>query len=223
MAETKMSEEQAKLVAQAQQRFAAFKATNPSLDKVGLDLLFSEARSQNGWQDRPVDDEILRELYDLTRMGATSLNCCPARFVFVRTDAGRERIKPTLWPMNVHKIMTAPVVVIIAYDVEFLKKLGVLFPHKPDVGSMFADNTDLKTTTAIRNGTLQGAYLMLAARSLGLDCGPISGFDNDAIDAEFFADSPIKSNFICALGYGDPAKFFQRLPRLPFDEACELA
>lgn len=218
-----MNEKQANLVVEAQARFAELKSANPALDKAGLDLLFCEGRSQNGWQERPVEDEQLHKIYDLTKVGATSLNCCPARFTFVRTEAGRERIKPSLWPMNVDKIMTAPVVVIIGYDVEFPEKLAMLFPHKPEVASMFTDNADLTATTAFRNGTLQAAYFMLAARSLGLDCGPISGFDNHAIDAEFFADSSIKSNFMCGLGYGDPNKFFQRLPRLTFKEACSLA
>ena len=237
MPDIQMTEEQMRQVAEAQKRFAEFKATQPRLQQAGLDLLFHEARSHNGWQDKPVSDETLREVYDLTRMGATSLNSCPARIVFVRTAEGKQKIKPTLIPTNIDKAMSAPVVAILGYDVQFFSKMGQLFPHK-DVAPMFAGNAVLAETTAFRNGTLQGAYLMFAAfrngtlqgaylmfaaRALGLDCGPMSGFDNNAIDEAFFSGTTIKSNFLCCLGHGNPEKIFQRLPRLAFEEACELA
>lgn len=221
MADIQMSEQQMQEVADAQARFAEFKSREPLLDQAGLDLLFNEGRSQNGWQDKPVGEDILRELYDLARMGATSMNCCPARFVFVHSAEGKEKIKPALLPNNVDKVMSAPMVAVIGYDPQFYSKMGQLFPHR-DVAPLFAGNDALAEITAFRNGTLQGAYLMLAARALGLDCGPMSGFDNGAIDEAFFADTAIKSNFLCSLGYGRPEKVFQRLPRLSFEEACEL-
>jgi 3-hydroxypropanoate dehydrogenase len=186
-----------------------------------LDQLFRSARSQNKWQAKPVSPTLLHALYDLLRMGPTSANCSPARFVFVSTDAGRERLKPHLAPANVNKVMTAPVTVIIGHDLTFYEKLPQLFPHT-DARSWFVGNEQLSQTTAFRNGTLQGAYLMLAARSLGLDCGPMSGFNNVGVDQEFFPNSTIKSNFICGLGYGDPSGVFARSPRLPFDEACQI-
>ncbi len=186
-----------------------------------LDQLFRTARTQNKWQAKPVSPTLLHALYDLLRMGPTSANCSPARFVFVTTDKGRERLKPHLLPSNVSKVMTAPVTVIIGHDLAFYEKLPELFPHT-DAKSWFVGNDQLIQTTAFRNGTLQGAYLMMAARSLGLDCGPMSGFNNAGVDQEFFANSTVKSNFICGLGYGDPSGVFARSPRLPFDEACQI-
>jgi 3-hydroxypropanoate dehydrogenase len=186
-----------------------------------LDQLFRSARSQNKWQAKPVSQTLLHALYDLLRMGPTSANCSPARFVFVTTDQGRERLKPHLLPNNVNKVMTAPVTVIIGHDLAFYEKLPQLFPHT-DARSWFVGNEPLIQTTAFRNGTLQGAYLIIAARSLGLDCGPMSGFNNAGVDQEFFANTTIKSNFICGLGYGDPTGVFARSPRLAFDEACKI-
>jgi 3-hydroxypropanoate dehydrogenase len=186
-----------------------------------LDQLFRTARTQNKWQAKPVSPTLLHALYDLLRMGPTSANCSPARFVFVTTDKGRERLKPHLLPNNVSKVMTAPVTAIIGHDLAFYEKLPELFPHT-DAKSWFVGNDQLIQTTAFRNGTLQGAYLMMAARSLGLDCGPMSGFNNAGVDQEFFANSTVKSNFICGLGYGDPSGVFARSPRLPFDEACQI-
>ncbi len=154
-------------------------------------------------------------------MGPTSANCSPARFVFITTPEGRERIKPFLAPGNVLKVMQAPVTVIVGYDLQFYEKLPQLFPHA-DARSWFAGNDNLIQATAFRNGTLQGAYLIMAARAVGLDCGPMSGFDNDAVDRAFFPDKSIKSNFICALGYGDSSGLFPRSPRLTFDEACQV-
>jgi 3-hydroxypropanoate dehydrogenase len=186
-----------------------------------LDQLFRSARSQNKWQAKPVSPTLLHALYDLLRMGPTSANCSPARFVFVTTDAGREQLKPHLSPTNVGKVMTAPVTAIIGHDLKFYEKLPQLFPHT-DARSWFVGNEQLSQTTAFRNGTLQGAYLMLAARALGLDCGPMSGFNNAGVDEAFFPNSTVKSNFICGLGYGDPSGVFARSPRLPFDEACQI-
>lgn len=205
----------------AQDRAARLKQEAVLLDDKALDLLFREARSHNGWQDRPVADALLQELYDIVRWGSTSMNCCPARFLFIRSEAAKERLRPTLMPANVDKVLAAPVTVIIGHDREFYRYMPQLFPHR-EVAPMFENNPPMAATTAFRNGTLQGAYLMLAARSLGLDCGPMSGFDNAAVDAEFFADTTIESNFLCSLGYGDTGKIFQRLPRLDFNTACEL-
>ena len=154
-------------------------------------------------------------------MGPTSMNCCPARFVFVRTQEGKDKLKPAIAEGNVQKIMTAPVVCIIGTDHSFYDHMQYLFPHR-DVRSIFSENTTFSETTATRNGTLQGAYLILAARALGIDCGPISGFDNAKVDALFFDGTDIRSNFICGLGYGDHESIFDRLPRFPFDKACTL-
>ena len=186
-----------------------------------LDQLFRAARTQNAWQNKPVSQTLLHALYDLIRMGPTSANCSPARLVFITTSEGRERIKPFLAPNNVAKVMQAPVTVIIGHDLEFYEKLPQLFPHA-DARSWFLGNEKLIQSTAFRNGTLQGAYLIMAARAVGLDCGPMSGFDNDGVDKAFFPGSATKSNFICSLGYGDPSAVFPRSPRLPFDEACQI-
>ena len=186
-----------------------------------LDQVFRAARSHNRWQERSVSLTLLHAVFDLLRMGPTSANCSPARFVFVTTQAGRERLKPYLSPGNVTKVMTAPVTVIIGYDLKFYDKLPQLFPHA-EARSWFAGNERLIETTAFRNGTLQGAYLIMAARALGLDCGPMSGFDNAGVDKEFFPEGQVRSNFICALGYGDPAGLFGRSPRFSFDEACRI-
>lgn len=186
-----------------------------------LDQLFRAARTQNAWQNKPVSQTLLHALYDLMRMGPTSANCSPARLVFITTAEGRERIKPFLAPNNVAKVMQAPVTVIIGHDLEFYEKLPQLFPHS-DARSWFLGNEKLIQSTAFRNGTLQGAYLIMAARAVGLDCGPMSGFDNDGVDKAFFSGSAVKSNFICALGYGDPIAVFPRSPRLTFDEACQI-
>jgi 3-hydroxypropanoate dehydrogenase len=191
------------------------------LDAQGLDLLFNAARTHNAWQPKPVSESLLHALYDLAKMPPTSANCSPMRVVFVTTQAGKERLKPALSAGNLEKTMAAPVIAIIANDSQFYDELPKLFPHA-DARSWFAGNEAVAATTAMRNGTLQGAYLMLAARALGLDCGPMSGFDNAKVDAEFFPDGRIKSNFLCNLGYGDPAKLFPRSPRFTFDEACKI-
>jgi 3-hydroxypropanoate dehydrogenase len=193
-----------------------------ALDDKALDQLWREARTHNKWQDRPVPDAKLEEVYNLLKMAPTSANSSPARFVFVRTAEGKAKLKEALSPGNIEKTMTAPVTVIVAHDVEFYEKLPFLFPHA-DARSWFAGDPAFAETSAFRNGTLQGAYLMLAARSLGLDVGAMSGFDNAKVDALFFAGTSWKSNFLVNLGYGDAAGLFPRSPRLSFDEACRFA
>jgi 3-hydroxypropanoate dehydrogenase len=190
-----------------------------------LDKVFRTARSQNGWLAEPVSDDKLREIYELMKWGPTSVNCSPARIVFVRTAEAKVKLKEALAPGNIDKSMNAPVVAIVGYDTRFYEKLPSLFPHNPAVKAWFegAEKAGFAETTAFRNGTLQGGYLIAAARAVGLDCGPMSGFDNAKVDAAFFAGTSIKSNFICGLGHGDPAKIFPRSPRLSFEEACTLA
>jgi 3-hydroxypropanoate dehydrogenase len=194
-----------------------------TIDAAGHDLLFREARTHNKWQDTPIADDMLRELYDILKFGPTSANSSPARFVFIRTKEGKQKLAPALSAGNMEKTMNAPVTVIVAYDPKFFEKLPVLFPHNPDATSWFTSNDSLAATTAFRNGTLQGAYLLIAARSLGLDVGAMSGFDNATVDAAFFARNGWRSNFLVNLGYGDPAGLFNRSPRLPFEEACLMA
>jgi 3-hydroxypropanoate dehydrogenase len=192
-----------------------------TLDDRALDQLFRGARSQNRWQDRPVPDTKLQELYDLLKWAPTSANGSPARFVFVRTAEGKERLRPALSSGNLDKTMSAPVVAIVAYDRKFYDHLPKLFPHT-DARSWYTGNERLAEVTAFRNGTLQGAYLILAARAVGLDVGPMSGFDNAVVDEAFFAGTSWRSNFLVNLGYGDPSGLFDRSPRFTFDEACRL-
>jgi 3-hydroxypropanoate dehydrogenase len=200
-----------------------------------LDLVFRKARTYNAWLPKPVPDELLRQLYDTMKWGPTSANISPARFVFLRSAAAKERLRPSLAPGNVEKTMAAPVTVIVAYDLKFYDKLPKLFPHFPAMRDMFVNNPQMIEETAIRNSALQGAYLIVAARALGLDCGPMSGFDNLKLDEEFFATGKceaceqeffpaghVKSNFLCNLGYGDPTKLNPRGPRLDFSEACSI-
>jgi 3-hydroxypropanoate dehydrogenase len=207
-----------------------------ALDDRALDQIFREARTHSSWLDQPVPDDLLKQIYDLMKWGPTSANSSPARFVLIRSAAGKERLRPALSPGNVDKTMSAPVTVIVAYDLLFFDKLPKLFPHKPAMRELFASNPQLVESTAKRNSSLQGAYLMIAARALGLDCGPMSGFDNAKVDEEFFGAGKecegceqeffpaghVKSNFLCNLGYGDPAKLLPREPRLDFHEACTL-
>jgi 3-hydroxypropanoate dehydrogenase len=192
------------------------------LNDQGLDLLFRNARSQNAWTEEQVSETLIRAVYDLTKMGPTSANCSPARFIILASKEAKERLRPYLLEANVPKVMTAPVCVIFGYDLTFYEKIPFLFPHNPGVKDWFVSSPALAETTAFRNGTLQAAYFMLAARALGLDCGPMSGFDNAGVDREFFAATPIKSNFICSVGHGDPKGLFARSPRLPFEEACRI-
>jgi 3-hydroxypropanoate dehydrogenase len=197
-----------------------FKMTAP-LDNRALDQLFNLARTHNAWQKRDVPDALLHQIVDLLKMGPTSANCSPARFVFVRTAEAKAKLKPHLDKGNVEKTMLAPVTAIIGTDYRFYDHLPKLFPHT-DAKSWFADKKELADVTAFRNGTLQGGYLILAARSLGLDCGPMSGFNNDGVDQAFFGGTGFKSNFLCNLGYGDPAALQPRSPRFAFDETARI-
>lgn len=206
-----------------------------SISSESLKQLFTEARTHSHWRDKPVSDETLRQLYDLVKMGPTSANCCPVRILFLRSREAKERLKPALNEGNVEKTMAAPVTAIIAHDMHFFEYLPKLFPHAP-ARDWFVDNPELATVTAFRNGSLQGGYFILAARAVGLDCGPMSGFDNIAVDREFFSepckdaafqqehspDSHIKSNFLCNLGYGDPVMLHPRSPRFEFDDVCKI-
>ena len=201
-----------------------------------LDQLFRSARSYQAFLDAPISDDMLQQLYDLMKWAPTSANLSPARLLFLRSDAAKRRLMPALAPGNVPKVMSAPVTAIVAYDLKFYEKQPKLLPFNPKMRELFAQSPELVETTARRNSSLQGAYMILAARALGLDCGPMSGFDNSKVDQEFFgAGTPcegseeeflpegrIKSNFLCNLGYGDPARLHERLPRLGFDEACMI-
>jgi 3-hydroxypropanoate dehydrogenase len=193
-----------------------------ALDEAGLNLLFHEARTYNKFTDQPVTDEELQRLYAILRMGPTSANCSPARFLFLRTQEAKQKLAPALSSGNHDKTMAAPVTAIVAYDPKFYEKLWKLFPHNPDAMSWFTSNDALAATTAFRNGTLQGAYLILAARAVGLDTGAMSGFNNAMVDDLFLADYGWRSNFLCNIGHGDPEGLFPRSPRLDFDEACVL-
>src|SRR5258706_5345901 len=185
----------------------------------GMDLLVREARTHSAWHPRGVSLETLQEVYNLAKFGPTSANASPARIVFLKSEEAKSRLLPAMAPLNVEKTRTAPVTAIIAYDLEFYEKLPTLFPHA-DARSWFVGNPGLVQDTAFRNGSLQGAYFILASRAVGLDCGPMSGFDPEKVNAEFFPDGRCKVNFICNLGYGDKSKLFPRSPRLDFDEAC---
>jgi 3-hydroxypropanoate dehydrogenase len=209
---------------------------NEPLQDESLDQLFRQARTFRAWRDEPVSDDTLRRLYELMKWGPTSANTCPARVVLVRSREAKERLRPALASGNVEKTMTAPVTAIIAYDLLFYEKLPRLSPHNKGLRDLYAGNPSLVEATAKRNSSLQGAYLILAARALGLDCGPMSGFDNSKVDAEFFGAGKecegceqeffpaghVKSNFLCNLGYGDPSRLHPRAPRLDFAEACTL-
>ena len=186
-----------------------------------LDQLFRKARTHNAWLPKPVSAGLLRQVYDLARFGPTSANGSPARFVFLTSPEAKDRLRPALSPGNLDKTMAAPVTVIIAYDTEFHEKLPHLFPHR-DMRSFFSGNASLIEQTAFRNSTLQGAYLMLAARALGLDCGPMSGFDAAKVNAEFFPDGQWKSNFLCIIGKAEPGSVPPRNPRFDFDEVCKI-
>ena len=199
---------------------AEIKGRIQSLGADGLDLVFREARTYRAWQDREVGDDLLRQLFDIMKLGPTSANCCPARIVFVRSAEAKARLKPTLAAGNVDKTMNAPVCAILGHDLAFHEDMSWLAPHMKN--NPFADNAALAETTAFRNGSLQGAYLIIAARALGLDCGAMSGFDNAALDQAFFAGTAIRSNFLCNLGYGDPGQLHPRAPRHAFDQACQI-
>lgn len=192
-----------------------------SVDDQALEQIFLSARTYSYWQDKPVSEDTIKQLYDLLRMGPTSANCCPARFVFVQSEEAKQRLKPCLAAGNVDKTMAAPVTAIIAHDMEFYEQLPKLFPHT-DAKSWYEGKPKAIESTAFRNGTLQGAYLIMAARAVGLDCGPMSGFSPAKINEEFFSGTSYRSNFLVNLGYGDSSTLHPRQPRLAFEEACQL-
>ena len=199
----------------------AFQSQSLTADETTLRLLFTEARTHYGWQDRDVDDGTLRNLYEIAKMGPTSMNQQPMRVVFVRSIDAKDRLEPALIEANVPKMRTAPVTAIIAYDLNFWEELPKLFPPNPGAQDIFKSNATAAQVNAFRNGTLQGAYFMLAARAVGLDIGAMSGFDNAKVDDEFFHSTSIKSNFLVNLGYADTSKIFRRLPRMNYDQVCE--
>lgn len=194
------------------------------LDSAALDTIFLQARTHSAWLPKPVDDDLLRRIYDLAKLGPTSANTSPMRVLFVKSPAAKERLKPALSPGNVDKTMAAPVTAIVSTDMRFYELVPKLFPHNPGMAKAFTEpgKEEFTKTHAFRNGTLQGAYLIIAARALGLDAGPMSGFDNTKVDEAFFPDVPWKSNFLINLGHGDPAGLKPRNPRLSFDEACRI-
>jgi 3-hydroxypropanoate dehydrogenase len=196
-------------------------STKTSISDEALDQLFREGRTHSAWRPEPVPEELLRKIYSLARLGPTSANSCPARFVFLTTPAAKARLEPALMPMNVEKTMAAPVTVIIAWDTEFYEKLPRLFPHA-DMRALFVGNQWMIDDTGFRNSSLEAAYFILAARALGLDCGPMGGFDPAKVNAEFFADGKWKVNLLCNLGYGEASKLFPRNPRLEFEEATVI-
>src|SRR5947209_8228899 len=194
----------------------------PRVNDDDLDLIYRKAHTHNVWLDKPVDDALLKQVYDLAKMGPTSANMSPMRIVFVKSKEAKQKLRPTLAPGNVDKTMAAPVTAIIAMEIHFYEELPRLFPHA-DAKAWFKDLPESELqSNALRNSSLQGAYFILAARALGLDCGPMSGFDNAKVDAAFFAGTTVKSNFLCNLGHGDVTKLYPRSPRLAFEEACRV-
>ncbi len=208
--------------AEAQAGFRALKAAKPRLDDASIDLILRDARSHYAWTDRPVSEALLREIYEITSAGPTSMNTCPARFVFVTSPEGKARLAKSLKAKNIDKMMAAPVTAIVAHDLDFWRELPFLFPHE-DRRPNFEGKAAHAETTAFRNGTLQGAYFMIAARALGLDVGAMSGFANAVVDEEFFAGTTLRSNFLCNLGYADESALFHKLPRFDFDQVCSFA
>lgn len=220
-----VGEELEALRADAQASVRALRFKKPKLDDGSIELILSGARSHYAWRDDPVSDALLEQIYQITASGPTSMNSCPARFIFVKTTEGKERLAKSLKPKNVEKMMAAPVTAIIAYDPNFWTELPFLFPHE-DRRPFFDGKPEFAEETAFRNSTLQGAYFMIAARALGLDVGAMSGFSNQIVDEEFFSESGphqgLKSNFLCNLGYADESALFQKLPRFSFDQACAM-
>ncbi|MDI5890356.1 malonic semialdehyde reductase [Halomonas rhizosphaerae] len=193
-----------------------------AIDNTAIETLFTEARTHNVWKDQDVSEEKLRELYHLMHFGPTSMNCQPLRVLFLKSQEAKERLKPALLPGNQEKTMQAPVVALLGYDTEFYQHLPRMFSHNKDAKSLFEGKTDFINTTAFRNSSIQGGYFILAARALGLNAGPMSGFNNAAVDEEFFPDGQVKSNFLCNLGYGDASALFPRQDRFKFEEVCEV-
>jgi len=208
--------------ADAQSRFRELKERLPRIDEDAIDVILRDARSHYAWKDTPVTEEQIQAIYNITAAGATSMNSCPARFIFVTSEQGKARLAKSLKEKNVEKMASAPLTVIIAYDLAFWEKLPYLFPHE-DRRGFFRDKPEYTQDTAYRNSTLQGAYLMIAARALGLDVGAMSGFSNAIVDEEFFKGTSCKSNFLCNIGYADESALFQKLPRFAFDDACSYA
>ena len=206
----------------AQNDVLALREQVSQLDEAGIDLIMTRARSHYAWKDVPVTDTQIERMYDIVKMGSTSMNGNPARFIFVRSEAGKEKLAKSLKPANVPKVMGAPLTVIIAYDLDFWKKLHELFPHD-DRRHLYDGKPEYTLDTAYRNSTLQGGYLMIAARAIGLDVGAMSGFSNEIVDEEFFAGTTLRSNFLLNVGVADVEALFQRLPRLAFDDACSYA
>ena len=191
-------------------------------DLKSKNLIFKEARTHNDWLDQDISNDILKEIYDLMKWGPTSANCSPARIIFVKSKVSKDRLLPFVIESNLEKTKSAPVTAIIGYDINFHDHLPKLFPHNLDAQNWFNHSIDIAEETAFRNGSMQGAYFIIAARALGLDCGPMSGFDKEGVDNEFFRGTNIKSNFLCNLGYGDKTKLFERSPRFKFNEICEI-
>ena len=210
------------LRAKAQENHRELRARIGRLSDDAIDLILRDARSHYKWTDKPIPDGLLEEIFEITINGATSMNTLPARFVFVKSSEGKERLAKSLKPANVAKMMGAPVTAIIAYDMDFWHHLPELFPHE-DRRHLFDGKDAYVADTAYRNGTLQGAYFMIAARAVGLDVGAMSGFSNAIVDEEFFADTTLKSNFLCNIGYADETALFQKLPRFEFDQVCKYA
>jgi len=211
--------ELAALREEAQTLYRELRARKPTLDDDSIDVIIRGARSHYAWKDTPVPQEVLETIYAITAAGATSMNCCPSRFIFVTSQEGKERLAKSLKDKNIDKMMAAPVTAIIAYDLEFWKQLPFLFPHE-DRRKLFEGKEDYIFDTAFRNSSLQGAYFMIAARALGLDVGAMSGFSNAIVDEEFYKGTSLRSNFLCNLGYADETALFQKLPRFKFDEVC---
>ena len=207
------------LRAEAQATVRDLRDRKSRLDNDSIDVILRAARSHYAWKNTPVAKELLEEIYEITAAGATSMNCCPARFTFVTSIEGKERLAKSLKAKNVEKMMAAPLTAIIAYDLEFWQQLPFLFPHE-DRRGFFKGKTEYIEDTAFRNSTLQGAYFMIAARALGLDVGALSGFSNEIVDEEFFSGTSLRSNFLCNLGYADETALFQKLPRFAFDDVC---
>ncbi|WP_197917361.1 malonic semialdehyde reductase [Thiosulfatihalobacter marinus] len=207
---------------EAQEAVRDLRSRKTKLDQDALDLILTDARSHYAWQDRSVPVELLHRLHEITAAGPTSMNTCPARFVFVTSAEGKKRLAKSLKAKNIDKMMAAPVTAIIAHDLEFWRHLPFLFPHE-DRRPHFDGKPEHSEVTAFRNGTLQGAYFMIAARALGLDVGAMSGFSNEVVDDEFFAGTTLRSNFLCNLGYADESALFQKLPRFAFDQVCSFA
>lgn len=192
------------------------------IEQKAVETLFTDARTHNVWKDEPVSEKTLRELYQLMHFGPTSMNCQPTRVLFLQSDTAKQRLKPALMPGNQEKTMKAPVVAVLGYDTEFYEHLPRMFAHNKDAKSLFEGKTDFINTTAFRNGSIQGGYFIMAARAVGLDCGPMSGFNNAAVDEAFWPDGKVKSNFLCNLGYGDASALFPRNDRFAFDEVCQF-